>query len=223
MLAFDFPIQLVLGLEFADICARSNLSNIREHFYCSKQHNHLGKESFMPAAVPKTDLGLENELKNQVNFSEHSVTRLNLHLWASGRNQAVEIWLAWCHICLSSVLAWCGHVYGGWRHTPQVSYLLRYPCAHRGATAATTPSVSDQMQKRCSWGNLCLAVCWGSQLVVFVMVFFLKAARIASVMWMLGNFCTCMGHSATSSAGPHHCLGEGFSGAGTQALIPAQA
>jgi len=31
--AFDFLIQLVLGLKFADTCARSNLSNIREHFY----------------------------------------------------------------------------------------------------------------------------------------------------------------------------------------------
>lgn len=58
----------------------------------------------MPGAVSKTDLGLENTLKNQMNFSEHSITGLDLHLWAPGRNRAVETWLA--DVTFASLVCW---------------------------------------------------------------------------------------------------------------------
>ena len=127
--------------------------------------------SFLPGAVPKTDLGLENGLKNQMNFLFvkllNSACTFTLGPWQKWSCRASVV--GWCHICFSAVLACYGHVCSVWRHTSlgivlmgalQPPYPFWYLCAQRGAAIAAPVPVSDWLQKGCSWKNPCFCSSW---------------------------------------------------------------
>lgn len=110
---FDFPIQLVLGLQFADVCARGNLSSVSV-FYQLKEHSCLGKQTSRQGAVPKPDLGFENGMKNLLNSL--CIKLLDTHLCSGppSRNEALAV--GWYCVCHCFVLSRFGHACGIWRH-----------------------------------------------------------------------------------------------------------